>query len=264
MPQREFYNFQSNASIVEGFGGGEHSTTRACWRRPPAGWDPPSRQPYKHGQCFGPHGTLGFAASFSNSAQLTIAPGSVLGTNGDFTQTSTGTTNIQIGGTQASPTIGNNSRPAAILCWPPLEITSSTPLNDTTHLQFITTNGGGGLTGVYSGVLKTRSLWSQYHVSPELPGEFHNRLAWGGSDGHDGTVISLKGTLTPTLPQPTKCKAPRLPIESTTATISQLTGSTLASLTVKITNLQDAPNEILDANTTGTAITKSYDANTGR
>src|SRR5204862_2287 len=47
------------------------------------------------------------------------------------------------------------------------------------------------------------------------------------------------------------------------AAISDVDSATLQSLTVSITNLQDGANEILAANTAGTAITAAYDSATG-
>jgi uncharacterized delta-60 repeat protein len=100
------------------------------------------------------------AGSFTNSGKLTLGPGSVLAVKGSFTETSTGKLTVQIGGTNASPTIGSISVTGTVTLGGSLSLADAAKVIPAVNkvLSVLNNLGGAGISGTFTNLPEGSTL----------------------------------------------------------------------------------------------------------
>ncbi len=91
--------------------------------------------------------------SFTNNGKLTVGAGSILTATGSFTQGSTATLTIQLGGTNSSPTFGQVvSTSGTVTLGGKLNVTSSVVPAVGSPFKILANQGGSPISGTFSGL----------------------------------------------------------------------------------------------------------------
>jgi hypothetical protein len=85
---------------------------------------------------------------------LTLSPKSILTVNGSFSQGSTATLTVQIGGTAALPTFGSIASGAAgtVSLNGTLKVTSTVVVPINTSFELLNNQGAGTISGIFTGL----------------------------------------------------------------------------------------------------------------
>ncbi len=97
------------------------------------------------------------ASLFTNAGSLMLGAGSVLNVNA-FTQTGGGTETVQIGGSDAAPTVGSISATGAVTLDGALVVTTTVVPGVGTALQILTNGSASAVSGTYSGLVEGATL----------------------------------------------------------------------------------------------------------
>jgi uncharacterized repeat protein (TIGR03803 family) len=93
------------------------------------------------------------AGALTNKGKLTVAPGSVLTVNGSFTQTSTGTLTIELGGTRTSPTFGQLvSTTGTVALGGSLDVTATVLPAVGSAFELVDNEGDTAISGTFAGL----------------------------------------------------------------------------------------------------------------
>jgi hypothetical protein len=91
--------------------------------------------------------------SLTNSGKLTLGPGSTLTANGSFTQTSTASLAIQLGGSNSSPTFGKVvSTSGTVTLGGALQVTSTVVPAVNSSFEILANQGGSPISGTFAGL----------------------------------------------------------------------------------------------------------------
>jgi hypothetical protein len=93
------------------------------------------------------------AGNFTNNGRLTVGPSSVLTAKGSFTQTSTATLTIQLGGTNAAPTFGQVvSTSGTVTLGGTLQVTATVVPAVRSSFEILANKGNAAISGTFAGL----------------------------------------------------------------------------------------------------------------
>jgi uncharacterized repeat protein (TIGR03803 family) len=126
--------------------------------------------------------------ALTNNGSLTLSPGSILTVGGSFTQTSTGTLTVELGGTAKKPTFSQVvSTTGTVSLGGSLNVASTVVLPVHSSLEFLDNEGGSAIGGIFAGLAEGSTFTVTVGTTTMT---FQVTYAGKDSDGKHNVVIT--------------------------------------------------------------------------
>jgi uncharacterized repeat protein (TIGR03803 family) len=170
------------------------------------------------GQSFATTGAL------SNNGSLTLTPGSALTVGGNFSQSSTASLAIQLGGTNSAPTFGQLvSTSGTVTLAGTLSVTSSVTPSAGSSFAVLENEGNSAIGGTFANLAEGATFAVN---AAAVTMSFHITYVGNDGDGSNNVVIALAASTPPPPPAPSAPPPPVLSVPPLLAFFDSLFGGT--------------------------------------